>query len=68
MTTATIKSVTYATWDDKNNKTVITKVVNTEDNCFKHTFEELSATIDSAGESNGKKINLPSKGDMFCLK
>ena len=68
LVSATIKNITYATWDSKNQKTIIHKVVNDEEHCFKHDLTSLSATIQSSTSNDGKKLEIPVKGNMFCLK
>jgi hypothetical protein len=63
---AKIKSVSYATWDADNNKTVIHTVVNDEEHCFKHEMQEKNVSVSTSNEKSN--ITIPDKNAMFCLK
>ncbi len=63
---AKIKSVSYATWDSVNNKTVVHTVINDEEHCFKHEMGDKTVSVKS--ENSTEKITMPDRSAMFCLK
>ena len=66
---AKIKSVSYTTWDSKNNKTVVHTVINDEEHCFKHEMQDKIITLSSSeSKDNLEKVTMSDKNAMFCLK